>query len=231
MKLVHPEWAEFFEENQKLLDRILKRVSISCTPEPEKIFTFARCGVSDRKVIILGQDPYPQPGIATGRAFEVGTLQSWSKPFRQISLRNIMRAVYHVYTPNMEILSFQEIKRKIEAGDFPILPPNQLFEDWERQGVLLLNTALTCKPGKPGSHAALWEPFTPKLLSFVKRRTPQAVWFIWGSHAARYLPLITGKTYCSRHPMMCSEQYEDDFLKNPCFLETADRIYWAGAPK
>jgi len=73
----------------------------------------------------ISHDPYPEKGIATGRAFEVGGLKSWEQPFRQVSLKNIIRLIHKSYnniTRYEDIPSFTEIKKEIKAGRFPILP-------------------------------------------------------------------------------------------------------------
>lgn len=226
---LHKEWEPLFAENASLIRNILAEIGPETCPPQERIFTFAQSPLSRIRVIILGQDPYPQPGAATGRAFEVGFLRSWSEPFRQVSLRNIMRAIYMAYSPEKENISYGALLSKIEDGSFPILPPHQLFRSWDEQGVLLLNTALSCLPWKSGSQMQLWQPFTLKILEFLGQNT-DAAWFLWGSHAKSYLPYIKGKTYCSRHPMMCDDRYPDDYLKNPCFRETKKEISWTGLP-
>ena len=80
------------------------------------------------RVVILGQDPYPTPGHATGLAFSVPSELTKLPP----SLRNI----------------FKEMREDIgcapETGD---------LTHWARQGVLLLNTALSVEPGAAGGHA------------------------------------------------------------------------------
>ncbi|HBD63006.1 MAG TPA: uracil-DNA glycosylase, partial [Clostridiales bacterium] len=54
-------------------------------------------------------------------------------------------------------------------------------------------------------------------------------WFLWGRQAEEKSQFIKhGKFYISRHPMMCSEKYDDDFLRNNCFKDTMDIINWLG---
>jgi len=168
--------------------------------------------VSSAKIIILGQDPYPQPGVATGRAFEVGTLKSWNEPFKNTSLKNILRALYKAYTG--EVLKYNELKKKFD-NEFPVLPPGKFFQNWEKQGVLLLNISFTCTPGQPGSQRKNWQEFTHVLLDFITENAKYATWFLWGNHAreaTKNIPLK--KSIFTMHPMMCYDlpHRENDFL-------------------
>jgi len=111
----------------------------------------------------LGQDPYPQTGVATGRAFEVGTLKSWNQPFKNISLKNILRALYKAYSG--QIIKFSQLKEKFD-NEFSVLPPGKLFEHWEKQGVLLLNTSF------PTTTTISRKPTFPPRTSTLKRTRP-----------------------------------------------------------
>ena len=98
------------------------------------------------RIVFLGMDPYPTPGVANGLAFSVD-------PGRAMpgSLKNI----------------FQEYQQDLslpqpQSGD--LLP-------WAREGVLLLNSSLTTKPHAPGSHEKLWQSFTDEIL-LVLEKTP-----------------------------------------------------------
>jgi uracil-DNA glycosylase len=192
------------------------------------VLRFTGLELSRVKIIILGQDPYPQAGAATGRAFEVGTLESWQTPFRNTSLKNIVRALYQYYTGSTK--KYLEILPEI-GKTFPLPSPQNLFAIWEEQGVLLLNTSLTCALGKPGSHAALWSDFTTLLVEFLSQRLPRALWILWGNHAQRQLaPFPSVHTLRSRHPMLCAPGHPADFLfgEQNCFRETKNLINWLG---
>ncbi|NLD87312.1 MAG: uracil-DNA glycosylase [Clostridiales bacterium] len=223
---VNPSWSDFLEGNSLRLWRIYEKIEASgeaFNPERENVLRFSRVNLDRVKVVVLGQDPYPQKGAATGRSFEVGNLSSWLEPIRQSSMRNILRAIYMAYEGEE---SYGEIKKRIESGEFKILPPNRLFDSLEEQGVLFLNTYLTCAVGKPGSHRTLWKEFSRELIRFIDREG--IIFFLWGSDAISYGEIIKkGKIYPSRHPMLCGN-YSDDFLKNPCFRETKDIIDWRG---
>ncbi len=119
------------------------------------------------KAVILGQDPYHGPGQAHGMCFSV---QKGVEP--PPSLKNI----------------FKELEQ--ELG---ITPPNHGYlEKWAREGVLLLNTALTVRAGAAASHRGKgWEPFTDRVIELLNRRPEPIVFLLWGSHARGKKELIT----------------------------------------
>jgi len=90
---LHSDWKPFLTvENRKQILRIESLViPRKITPPPESVLRFLEFPLGKAKIIILGQDPYPHPGAATGRAFEVGNLSSWNQPFKNSSLKNILR--------------------------------------------------------------------------------------------------------------------------------------------
>ena len=73
---VHESWKEFLDDNIGVLQEVVEQIrKESCSPtEPKKILRFLKQDLAEIKVVILGQDPYPYPNFATGRAFEVGTI-------------------------------------------------------------------------------------------------------------------------------------------------------------
>ena len=236
MKLIpndcHNSWNDFLNKNNKLILEIEEKIGDNINPEPKNVLRFLQQDLNDIKVLILGQDPYPEKGRATGRAFEVGDLHSWHEKFRQVSLKNIVRSIHKVYRGYLEykdIKKFSEIQKEIKNGEFNILPPDELFKSWENQGVLLLNTYLSVEAGNPGSHKNIWEEFNQNLLEYISEKNKDIKYFLWGKHAeSRKKYIKSGKQYVSRHPMMCSSKYEDDFMKNPCFYKTKNLINWLG---
>jgi uracil-DNA glycosylase len=230
---IHPSWQQFLSnERVQQLNRIQQRVGTRPhNPAPPRVLRFLTLDLRQLQVVILGQDPYPQPGVATGRAFEVGGLIDWLQPFPQTSLRNILRLLYRSYqgiTAYEQIPNWQTIRWRIGRREWRILPPDQLFASWERQGVLLLNTCLTVE-GTPLGHQELWLNFTCHLLQYISGLRKDLDWFLWGKHAQSYASWIqSGRLFCSRHPMMCSNKYGQDFLKADCFCQTKGKINWLG---
>jgi uracil-DNA glycosylase len=141
-------------------------------PEPQNFFkALALTPVNSVKAVILGQDPYHSPGLAQGLAFSIPANISPSSREFPSSLRNISKAL------------------SIEG--FGALPNGDL-RHWAEQGVLLLNTALSVKLGKAGSHTNLgWKSLIDRLIAALSTEKSQIVWLLWGGHAQSKLPLIS----------------------------------------
>jgi len=126
------------------------------------------------RAVILGQDPYHGPGQAHGLAFSVP--QGIKVP---PSLLNIYK----------ELESDLGIAR----------PGHGNLEGWARQGVLLLNNALTVEEARAGSHQQLgWEPITDAVVAAVAAREDPVVFMLWGSHARNKAARVPGLAQ-SRH--------------------------------
>ncbi|MET7641349.1 uracil-DNA glycosylase [Streptomyces sp. NPDC005438] len=121
------------------------------------------------RVLVVGQDPYPTPGHAVGLSFSV------APEVRPLpgSLVNIFR----------------------ELGQDLGLPPpsNGDLTPWTRQGVLLLNRALTTAPRKPGAHRGKgWEEVTEQAIRALVARDQPLVSVLWGRDARNLRPLLGG---------------------------------------
>ena len=136
-------------------------------PPAEDLFqAFALTPLEQVKVVILGQDPYHEPGQAHGLCFSV-------KPGVEIppSLVNI----------------FQELKE--DLGCIP--PENGYLEGWARQGVFLLNTVLTVRAHQAASHRGLgWEQFTDAAIRALNAQDRPLVFMLWGRHAGEKSRLL-----------------------------------------
>ena len=229
---IHKDWQDFLnQENMHILSAIAENISSlirenKINPPVKRILFFLERPLLSAKIIILGQDPYPQPGAATGRAFEVGNLQSWQNPFRNLSLQNIIRAIVNGYFN--KILTFKQIRKSILSGSLELKPPAELFKFWEEQGVLLLNTALSCEINKAGSHAELWYEFSKNLFHYIHHTNPELNWFIWGNNAMNSIDGLNIKNiFFSYHPSRCQPRAKD-FLYGEvnCFAETKHLINW-----
>lgn len=230
---IHSSWEAFFNEDiVNELNKIEELIGDDYNPDADKVLRFANVDLNKVKVIILGQDPYPQKGVPSGRSFEVQGLNSWLDKFKQSSLRNILRNIYKSYTG--ELLSITEIRGKIKDGEFKILPPNEIYDYWESQGVLMLNTYLTCKAGEPGSHRKYWDRFSKQLLKYIVDNNSNIVWFLWGSEAKSNINILKNQQmYTSNHPMMSNPKNSDDFINCKCFEDTIKTlgIDWIGENK
>ena len=141
-------------------------------PEPKNFFKALELTPVDAvKVVILGQDPYHSASLAQGLAFSIpNNISTNSREFPS-SLRNISKAL------------------SIEG--FGALPNGDLHH-WAKQGILLLNTALSVKLGEAGSHANLgWKSLIDRLIITLSNQKPHLVWMLWGGHAQSKLALIS----------------------------------------
>ena len=133
-----------------------------CYPPGRQIFAaFDLCPFDKVKVVIIGQDPYHEPGQAEGLCFSVA--QGVTPP---PSLVNI----------------FKEIEN--DLGTPP--PPDGSLRRWAEQGVLLLNATLTVRAHMAGSHQRRgWEEFTDAVISRLAQERTGIVFILWGSYAQR----------------------------------------------
>lgn len=125
----------------------------------------------DVKVVILGQDPYHEPGQAHGLSFSV-------KP--------------GVPQPPSLVNIFKEIKE-----DLGIEPPNHGYlESWASEGVLLLNAVLTVRRAQANSHQGKgWEIFTDTVIKKLNERNEPMVFMLWGANARSKKTLITNPAH------------------------------------
>lgn len=231
---IHDSWKEFLtERNIELLGKIENEIGNNYTPDEGNVLRFMTLDLNKVKVIILGQDPYKPRGVANGRAFQPSDLKKWEQPFRQVSIKNIIRNIYASYKGIEDydsIPRYSYISDEIRNGSFGIKEPEEWFNSIEKQGVLLLNTSLTCEIDKSNSHKDIWKQFTVLIMEYICEKRDNIVWFLWGSDAKSYLIYVNGnsRVYTSNHPMMCSKTYRYDFMKNKCFKDTMDIINWLG---
>ena len=154
---------------------------VAVYPPPGRVFAaLAAVAPSAVRVVLLGQDPYHEPGQAMGFAFAVPPECRPLPP----SLRNILRE-YH--------------------DDLGLSVPAQPdLTRWAAQGVLLLNTTLTVREHAAFSHAKLgWEAFTDAVIRAVSRGPVPVVFLLWGNPAQRKIPLIDAARHgiiASAHP-------------------------------
>ena len=151
-----------------------------CYPPGSKIFNAFNTTPFERvKVVILGQDPYHEPGQAMGLSFSVP--EGVALP---PSLRNI----------------YAEIQQ--ELGTVP--PASGDLKRWAAQGVLLLNATLTVRRGQAGSHQGRgWERFTDAAIRALAQQREHLVFLLWGSYAAKKAQFIDAQRHMvltSAHP-------------------------------
>lgn len=156
------------ESEKKYYQNILKALESEIYyPDPSFIFhCLTYFDITNTKVIILGQDPYHGKNQAMGLSFSVN--KNMQVP---PSLKNI----------------YKEINRSLGLK----IPKHGYLEKWAEQGVLLLNSSLTVKPGIPGSHQKLgWHILTDKIIKTVSEQVENCVFMLWGNFAKKKVTLI-----------------------------------------
>lgn len=128
-------------------------------PEDRRFAALALTPPAAVRVVILGQDPYPTPGHANGLAFSVAPGVALPR-----SLSNIYREM---------------------ESDLGARPRDGDLSHWARQGVLLLNSALSVPAGNAGAHARWgWDRLVDEVIATVSARRPLA-FLLWGAHAQK----------------------------------------------
>ena len=136
------------------------------------------CRPEKIRVVIIGQDPYPEPGRAIGRCFAVNA--GCDIP---VSLQRIIRELFEQYG----------LKYNLKNSD-PEFAFDYTLSHWAAQDVFLLNTALTVSPGLPGSHLPQWEKFTESVIKRLGRfgtGDSRRVFILWGNYAKNYSKYIS----------------------------------------
>jgi uracil-DNA glycosylase len=173
IRLLPKSWHEFVDLD--LLAQISKNLTSSFIPEQQSIFRALQIPPDQVKVVIVGQDPYPNPKHAMGLAFSI---PAGVAPLPK-SLKNI----------------FTELN-----NDLAIDRSNGDLSDWANQGVLLLNRSLTVEPGKSDSHSNLgWQDFTEKIIQAAANNGALAI--LWGNEAQKVSNLFAATdVFKSAHP-------------------------------
>lgn len=184
---IHKDWLPvinllYQEPLVSLNENILPNISFQ--PKKENIFNVFQIPIKNIKVVILGQDPYPTPGDAIGRAFAVS--ENTKIP---VSLRNIS----------------QELENEGLKESHNFDNPWKTLEHWQEQGVFLLNTALTVETGKAGSHLKYWQEFTKRVISHISLTQP-CIWLLWGKKAQNFIPYI-------KNPYIVKD-YDNETIQN-----------------
>lgn len=169
---------EYFKKIESFLDKAYEEKNIY--PPRDEIFkSLELSSFEDTNVVILGQDPYYNPGQAEGLSFSVK---------KGVKLPPSLKNIY-----------------KEMNNDLGLEPStNGSLISWARQGVLLLNASLTVEEKKPNSHKSIgWQTFTDKIISLLNERERPLVFILWGNFARSKKALITNSKHLileSAHP-------------------------------
>jgi uracil-DNA glycosylase len=171
--LMAPDWAAALEpvdEQVAEMGRFLRAelaAGRAYQPDGDRVFRAFERPLSEVRVLIVGQDPYPNPAHPIGLSFAVRR-DVWPLP----------PSLVNIYT---------ELR-----DDLGIMPPRHGdLTAWADQGVMLLNRTLTVQPGASNSHRGKgWEPVTERAITALAERGGPCVAILWGSDARRLKPLL-----------------------------------------
>lgn len=165
--MIHNHWYPWLQEEwqqpyfKKLAAFVHEQYQTKHIYPPKQLVfsAFEHCDYPDIKVVILGQDPYHQPGQAHGMCFSV--------------------------RPGVAVPpSLQNIYKELQDDVGCRIPDNGYLMPWAEQGVFLLNTVMTVEESRPNSHAGQgWEIFTDHAIQKINEREQPVVFLLWGRNA------------------------------------------------
>lgn len=167
----------YFLESEEMLN-IIKKLSQEVF-EKERRFTprigvafraFQECKPENLKVVILGQSPYPKINVADGIAFSCSNSEE-----PEVSLRYMFQSIIDT----VELYKDEKISSFYKDLRF-----------WANQGVLLLNTTLTCTINKPETHYEIWKDFIIYVLDYIVWNYPDVIFVFFGSQAQTFEKLV-----------------------------------------
>ena len=175
MEKIHPSWKPLFTKHQELLEELDGKIMKSATkpvyPPSDLRYRVFEMDVSAIRVVLLGQDPYHQPGQAMGLSFSVpvGTK-----------------------VPPSLVNLFKEIHNSFPERGYPIKSASGDLTRWAaEEGIFLLNASLTVEEGNPGCHMKLWSAFTDDVIRFIAQENPKCHFLLLGAFAAAKADLLS----------------------------------------
>lgn len=178
-KNVHESWIPLLHGlayKEPMVEFLESLNTMSVQPELSLIFRVFEMPVKDIKVVILGQEPYPLPRTANGLAYGVKK---------------------DAKSPNI----LEKIRREVVSTVYWSLEQSDewdTLEKWEKQGVFLLNTALTVETGKAHSHKSNWRNFIETVVSYISHVNP-CVWMLWGANPVSFITKIENPLIASKY--------------------------------
>ena len=170
-----------FDELKKVITYLNSQINngLEIFPKDDILFNaYNLCALSDVKVVIFGQDPYPKKGQADGLSFSSNFDNEIPK-----SLANI----------------FKEIE-----SDLGIINTSPELKNWAHQGVLLLNRYLSVEEGKPQSHSSIgWDNLTIATIKLLNDKRQNIVYLLWGNESKKLAEFINDEqnlVLISPHP-------------------------------
>ena len=160
------DWMKVLDRNEtvKIMNWLKTTDSSTLCPSIKNVFkAFKLCSYNECKVIFIGQDPFPQKGVAQGILFG----NSSDTPEDKLS-------------PSLQIVKESVINFEIPHN---LITFDPTLESWAKQGILMLNSALTTEVGKVGIHTLKWRPFIGSFLKNMSEKNTGIIYVFFGSQA------------------------------------------------
>ena len=170
-------------ETMKIMGWLRSINQSTLCPSIKDIFkAFKLCPYNNCRVVFIGQDPYPQRGVAQGVLFG----NSSDTPENKLS-------------PSLQIVKESVINFEIPHN---LITFDPTLESWAKQGILMINSALTTEVGKIGVHMMKWRPFMIAFLKQMSMINPGIIYVLFGSQAQILEPYINKNNYVLKieHP-------------------------------
>lgn len=141
--------------------------NILCPSLPDIFRAFRLCSFKNCRVVMIGMDPYPDKFMGKPRATGILFGNREDVPEDKLS-------------PSLQVIKESAINFEIPHN---IITFDQTLESWAKQGILMINSALTCEVNKVGSHVNQWRPFVSKLLVNLSDRETGIIYILFGKQA------------------------------------------------
>lgn len=208
------DWLKVLDANE--LNRLLTFLTPLYKVKPivptfaDVFRAFTLCSEADCRAVFLGQDPYPQKGVATGILFGNNENTEELSPSLQVIINSLST---------------------LEEALMPFSTFDVTMEFWARQGILMINSALTCEMNKIGSHVMLWRPFLSKFLANLSNNKIGVVYVLFGSQAQSFMPYILRKNPIigTKHPAFYARtglQMPNNVFSEVNLLIKGEPIHW-----
>lgn len=173
------DWLSVIDKRE--LSGIITKLSIEYKSKPicpiqSNVFkAFKLCCLRDMKVLFLGMDPYPDKFMGEPRA-------------TGILFGNKSETIEEDLSPSLKVIKEAAINFEVPHNSI-IFDPT--LESWAKQGILMINSALTVEMNRIGSHMLLWRPFISKLLINLSNSSTGIIYVLFGKQAQTFKPYIS----------------------------------------
>lgn len=183
------DWSKVVDKTETLkIVRWLSEQTDVCPNKKDVFKAFKLCPLCDCIAVMIGMDPYSQKGAATGVLF------GNSKETKVLS-------------PSLQVIKEAVINYEKPHG------PNafdKTLESWSKQGILMLNSSLTCQTNHTGSHFNIWKEFTSKLIHNLSQYNSGLLYVLFGRQACLFKDCITScfDIIETNHPAYYARRHE-----------------------